>query len=121
MTPDERKPFSGNIEAVPPPAPKPRKGGGRWFLWIFSVLMIVTAGTAFAFKLIEFVMTATGEGESALASFLIPVLNYLLVATGFLFLFLWAYFTGQFRDVEAPKYRMLEMQSEIDRQDAPRG
>ena len=54
------------------------------------------------------------DGESALASFLIPVLNYLLVASGFLLLFLWAYFSGQFRDVEGPKYRMLEMQQRFD-------
>jgi cbb3-type cytochrome oxidase maturation protein len=90
----------------------------RWFLWVFSVAMILTAGTAFLFKLIEFFVTATSEGPSALASFLIPVLNYLLVATGFLFLFLWAYFSGQFRDVESAKYRMLEMQEQINKQES---
>lgn len=96
-------------------APSPR---ARRFLWAFSVVMVLTAGSAFVFKLIEFIVTATTRGPDALASFLIPVLNYLLVAAGFFCLFLWAYFTGQFRDVEAPKYRMLEMQDEIDRQEA---
>jgi cbb3-type cytochrome oxidase maturation protein len=86
----------------------------RWFIWGFSILMLATAGSAFVMKLIEFIVTATGDGETALASFLIPVLNYLLVATGFLLLFLWAYFSGQFRDVEGPKYRMLELQQQID-------
>ena len=43
------------------------------------------------------------------------MLNYLLVAAGFACMFLWAYFKGHFRDLEAPKYRMLEMQREIDR------
>ena len=95
-------------------APSPRV---KRFLWIFSVVMVVLAGTGFAFKLVEFVATATTRGPDALASFLIPVLNYLLVAAGFFCLFLWAYFTGQFRDLEAPKYRMLEMQDEIDRQE----
>ena len=92
----------------------------RWFLWVFSIVMLLTAGTAFVFKLIEFIHTATNDGESALASFLIPVLNYLLVATGFLLLFLWAYFSGQYRDVEGPKYRMLEMQKEFDDADSRR-
>jgi nitrogen fixation-related uncharacterized protein len=95
-------------------APSPR---ARRFLWVFSIAMVGIAGTAFLFKLIEFIVTATSRGPDALGSFLIPVLNYLLVAAGFFCLFLWAYFTGQFRDLEAPKYRMLEMQREIDRQE----
>ena len=78
--------------------------------------MILTAGTAFVFKLIEFILTATTGGEASLASFLIPVLNYLLVAVGFALLFVWSYFRGQFRDVEAPKFRMLERNMEIDRE-----
>ena len=91
------------------PSPATRK-----FLWVFSVTLVIVAGTAFIFKLIEFFFTATTEGPQALGSFLIPVLNYLLVAAGFFCLFLWAYSTGQFRDMEAAKYRMLEMQHEID-------
>ncbi len=87
----------------------------RVFLWVFSVAMVLTAGGAFLFKLCDFYITATTQGAQALASFLIPVLNYLIVAVGFACLFLWAYFSGQFRDIEAPKYRMLEMQREIDR------
>lgn len=88
--------------------------GARVFLWVFSVVMVLTAGGAFLFKLCDFYITATTHGSQALASFLIPVLNYLIVAVGFACLFLWAYFSGQFRDVEAPKHRMLEMQHEID-------
>ena len=78
--------------------------------------MILTAGTAFLFKLIDFYITATTEGSAALASFLVPVLNYLFVAAGFSALFLWAYVRGQFRNVEEPKYRMLEMNAEHDRE-----
>jgi nitrogen fixation-related uncharacterized protein len=99
----------------PAPSPTvPRRT--RVFLWVFSIAMILTAGSAFIFKLCEFYFTATTHGSQALASFLIPVLNYLIVALGFACLFLWAYFSGQFRDIEAPKYRMLEMQREIDHQ-----
>ena len=87
------------------------------FLWPFSVLMVLIAGGAFTLKLIDFFVTATTRGPDALASFLIPVLNYLLVAAGFFCLFLWAYLTGQFRDVEGPKYRMLEMQRRIAEQE----
>ena len=97
--------------------PSPR---ARVFLWLFSIAMVVTAGTAFILKLIEFFATATRSGSDALASFLIPVLNYLLVAAGFFCLFLWAYLSGQFRDLEAPKLRMVEMQREIDHQETLR-
>ena len=99
---------------------RPPSRGTRRFLWIFSVVMVLIAGSAFIFKLIEFFLTATREGPAAMGSFLIPVLNYLLVAAGFLLLFLWAYFSGQFRDLEAPKYRMLEMQEQFDREQARR-
>lgn len=99
-------------------APSP---GVRRFLWIFSLLMVAIAGSAFFFKLFEFFYTATTKGPDALGSFLIPVLNYLLVAVGFFCLFLWAYFTGQFRNVEQPKHRMLELQRLIDSEEARRG
>lgn len=101
--------------ATPDGSPSPAT---RRFLWIFSIAMVLTAGSAFVFKLIEFVATATHHGTDALASFLIPVLNYLLVAGGFFCLFLWAYFAGQFRDLEAAKYRMLELDREIDAAEA---
>ena len=96
------------------PTVPPMTRRARRFLWIFSITMIVTAGTAFVFKLIEFAHVATTQGAQALGSFLIPVLTYLTVAAGFGCLFFWSYLRGQYRDVEAPKYRMLEMQAEFD-------
>ncbi len=101
--------------ASPPWTPRPTSRTTRIFLWWFSIVMILTAGIAFVFKLIEFAYTALHQGNDALASFLLPVLNYLVVAAGFTCLFLWAYLAGQFRDVEQAKYRMLQMQEEIDR------
>jgi len=103
------------VAAVDRSEPSPRT---RRFLWVFSIVLVLVAGSAFALKLIEFIATATSDGSDALASFLIPVLNYLLVAAGFFCLFLWAYTTGQFRDLEAAKYRMLEMQRELDLEEA---
>lgn len=99
------------------PLPKPSRGA-RTFVWAFGSLMVLTAGTAFLFKLIEFVWVATRPSSDAVASFLIPVLNYLVVAAGFACLFLWAYARGEFRDVEGTARRMLEMQERIDRVEA---
>ena len=78
-----------NLKAVPGQTNEPSTGT-RLFLWVFSLVLVLTAGSAFVMKLIEFFATATREGTGALASFLIPVLNYLLVAAGFFCLFLWA-------------------------------
>lgn len=123
MANEERDREPSSSAHRPPPrlraVPDPRRDGEpsarvRFFLWVFSFVLVGVAGTAFVMKLIEFIATATRDGSDALASFLIPVLNYLLVAAGFFCLFLWAYFSGQFRDLEAPKYRMLEMQRELD-------
>lgn len=106
-----------NMQLVPEQVRHEPSPQARRFLWIFSITMVLTAGTAFLFKLIEFIATALDQGPAALVSFLIPVANYLLVAAGFFCLFLWAYSTGQFRDMEVAKYRMLEMQNEIDREE----
>ena len=107
--------MSARLEPIGPPPPS---RATRLFLWAFGIAMVLTAGVAFVFKLIEFVRIATVDGPAAMGSFLIPVLNYLMVAAGFGLLFLWAWFSGQFRDLEAAKYRMLEMQAEIDRDEA---
>ncbi len=110
-----RPPLPPRLHVVEPRDDGPSKRT-RVFLWGFSVAMVVIAGTGFGMKLIEFYATATTKGADALASFLIPVLNYLLVAGGFFCLFFWAYFSGQFRDLEAAKYRMLEMHHEFEQQ-----
>lgn len=99
-----------------PAAREPQASRGKTvFLWVFSLTMVITAGCAFLMKVVDFWITATREGSSAMASFLIPVLNYLCVAAGFGLLFLWAYSRGQFRDVEGQKHRMLELNERFDR------
>ena len=118
---DNRRSRPGHLRPVAPIQREDLSPSARRFLWIFSVTLVLVAGSAFIMKLIEFYATATTQGSDALASFLIPVLNYLLVAAGFFCLFLWAYSTGQFRDMEAAKYRMLELQVEIDRAEAQKG
>ena len=104
-----------NLKSVQPQArERDRSRATRVFLWVFSIVMILTAGSAFTMKLIDFYITATREGASALGSFLVPVMNYLCIAAGFAALFVWAHSRGQFRNVEAPKYRMLELNHQCD-------
>ncbi len=97
-------------------ARQPRSRSRTIFLWVFSIIMTLVAGSAFIFKLIEFMLTFSTDESIRFA--IMPLLTYLIVASGFACLFVWAVLTGQFRDVEAAKYRMLEMQMEIDREEA---
>lgn len=84
---------------------------------IFMFLVVFLAGIAFSFKVFEFVYTSN---QSPAADFIMPVLTYLVVASGFFCLFLWAYLSGQFKDIEAPKYRMLELDRIFDEQERER-
>lgn len=73
---------------------------------VFFVTAITAAGCMFIFKLFSFLQTIK---KDELAGFAFdPILVYGFVAMGFLFLLAWAYLTGQFRDVERPKYEMIE-------------
>ena len=80
---DNRRSRPGHLRPVAPIQREDLSPGARRFLWVFSVTLVLVAGSAFIMKLIEFYATATTQGADALASFLIPVLNYLLVAAGF--------------------------------------
>ncbi len=57
-----------------------------------------------------------GLGDEATegAFALMPILNYLLVSFGFLILFVAAICHGMFRNIEQPKYEMLERDAAID-------
>ena len=44
-------------------------------------------------------------------------MNYLLASLGFFFLFCWAIGHGMFRDIERPKYTMLENERRLDVED----
>ena len=79
---------------------------------LFVGVMVISGGAFFA-KMFEFVMTMSGDEVAGFGA--VAVSTYLLGMTPLLFLMLWAVTTGRFRDVEAPKFRMLELDQEIER------
>lgn len=98
---------------VTPPIPivGPRRHKLLW-LALFAAVFFVPAGIGFVMKFMHFVGTMKqGQGASFT---ILPMVNYLLVAAGFICLLVWAVFRGMFRDVEAPKYSMLEHEAELD-------
>jgi hypothetical protein len=91
-----------------------RRLGLRGFVVFgFTIVVMAVAGTAFVWKMADFVMTIGGDevqgfGVAAVATYLIGMLPIV-------FLTLWAVLTGRFRNIEEPKYRMLEMDREVER------
>ena len=94
----------------PPPPPRPSSGRTFGPLHVFMITACTIAGCIFIYKLFMFFETVKRD---ELAGFAFdPMMQYGFVAIGFVFLLAWAYLTGQFRDVERPKYEMFERYAE---------
>ena len=79
----------------------------------FAIVVMVVAGTSFVYKMTEFALTIArddveGFGAVAVATYLIGMLPIVCIT-------LWAVLTGKFRDIERPKFRLLELDREIER------
>jgi nitrogen fixation-related uncharacterized protein len=91
--------------------------GHQYFLIAFVAIFMVPAGIGFGCKLFEFfsVVSLPADGRFEDGRFaLIPLLNYLLVFGGMLCFLMWAIAHGMFRDVEEPKFTMLENEERLD-------
>jgi hypothetical protein len=84
----------------------------RIVVLLMAVAVLVPSLYGFGTKFLEFIAVYRGDVEGAFA--ISPILNYLLASLGFLFLFLWAALGGMFRDIEGPKYTMLENEALLD-------
>lgn len=78
---------------------------------ILAVVILVPALYGFGSKFAEF-LALVGDEDGAFT--VVPILNYLLASLGFLMLFGWAMLHGMFRDIEKPKYQMLETERTLD-------
>ncbi|MFT7679992.1 MAG: nitrogen fixation-related uncharacterized protein [Planctomycetota bacterium] len=76
----------------------------------------VFGGLVFCGKLFAFLRTLKSEEMSDFAAD--PIIIYGFVTAGFLCLLAWAYMTGQFKDIEAPKYEMLTRFAEVEKMEA---
>jgi nitrogen fixation-related uncharacterized protein len=79
----------------------------------FAVAVLVIAGLGFAYKMSEFAMTIAKDDIEGFG--VVAVSVYLIGMLPLLFLMLWAVLTGQFRDLERQKYRLFELDGEIER------
>jgi len=75
------------------------------FIFIFVV------GTIIAVRTVAYL--EAGMSGSQLKGFLVEVIAYIIALTGWLFLFIYSFLKGDFKDIEAPKYDILEMEEKI--------
>lgn len=78
----------------------------RGMVWAFAIISALALGTLLV-SIVSLLRSGQLTGYAVLTS-----LSYLAVAVGFLFIITWAFLRGQFRDVEAPKYKVLELEKD---------
>jgi nitrogen fixation-related uncharacterized protein len=94
----------------------PETGTARWRSAVtigFAVVVLVVAGVGFTYKMSEFTLTIVQDDVEGFGAVAVGI--YLIGMVPILFLTLWAVLTGRFRDIERPKYRVLELDREIER------
>ncbi len=79
----------------------------------FAVAVVVIAGLGFVYKMTEFATTIIKDDIEGFGAVAVSI--YLIGMLPIVFLTLWAVLSGRFRDIERPKYRMLELDREIER------
>lgn len=102
-------------DMIPIPGPVRRRKTKALVLAIMAIVFVAPAGVAFIAKFIKFARTVGSDELGAAA--LVPMLNYLAVAAGFICLTVWAAHRGMFKDIEAPKYKLLENEGVLDQAD----
>ncbi len=78
-------------------------------LILFIFLFVV--GTIIAVRTVAYL--EAGMSGSDLKGFLVEVIAYVVALTGWFFLFVYSYMKGDFKDIEGPKYEILDMEEKI--------
>jgi len=78
-----------------------------------GILVLTLAAGGFFFKFFEFVKSVFSNDLLNWA--IVPVTTYLIVGVGFLSLFLWSVTKGDYKDVEAPKFRLFELDEQAEK------
>jgi len=87
----------------------------RIALWLIAVGVLVPGAYGFVEKLIEFIRSLNADEDAGFT--IIPISNYFLIAAGMACMLGWAIANGMFRNIEEPKYTMLEREAELDRRE----
>ena len=78
---------------------------------LLALVILIPSLLGFGNKFLELSGSIAATPTAAFA--VAPITNYILASTGFLLLFFWAAGNGMFRDIERPKYAMLENEQRL--------
>ena len=82
-------------------------------VFAFAIVVMVVAGTSFLYKMTEFAMTIVKDDVEGFGA--VAVATYLIGMLPIVFVTLWAVVSGKFADIERPKFRLFELDREIER------
>lgn len=85
----------------------------KLILWVSMIAGVIASGVAFIYKLAEFIFTLSSDDVKGFAD--VPVTVYFVVASGWLCLLAWCFFTGKLKDIESSKWDMLRQETEYER------
>lgn len=86
---------------------------GKIVLWTAMIAGLLSAGTAFAYKVAEFMFTLNSKDVQGFAD--VPVTVYFAVAAGWLCLLGYCFASGKFKDIESSKWDMLKQEMDYER------
>ena len=92
--------------------PKRRTTTKAIVITVITVGIVLPGGYGFVSKFVQFLRTLTTDSGGGFT--IVPIMNYLLVAAGFGCLLAWAVVHGMFRDIEKPKYTLLDQEKALD-------
>lgn len=95
---------------------QPDSRGKRIFLAVFAFAILAPAAYGFAEKLTLFILAVRRDQVAGFV--IVPVVNYLIVTLGMICLLVWAIAGGMFRNIEQPKYDMLEREERLDQSES---
>lgn len=84
-------------------------------VWGMAVSILLPAAYGFIEKLMLFVLAVRRDLIGGFT--IVPVVIYLIVTAGMMCLLIWAVKHGMFRDVEKPKFDMLQREADLDYRD----
>ena len=97
------------------PLPVSQKRRSAIVTLLFAAVVLLPSLWGFSGKFAEFIAIYRGDVDGIFA--ISPIVNYLLASLGFFCLFFWAIYQGMFRDIEAPKYKLLENERRLDEEE----
>jgi hypothetical protein len=83
-------------------------------IWAVVAVVFFLGPAMFGFGAKFYELIHVFQGDSTGAFAITPIVNYLLAGVGFVLLFGWAARNGMFRDIERPKFQMLENERRLD-------